>query len=82
MSKTTVRTRSNLAGRGSKKRFITKIALKEPPQPKNDNTIRPRGNPTPGSRLNKHQTLVNHKQPLKNGDNHSTEGYGNTTKRK
>ena len=76
MSEKIVRTRSNPAGRGSKKRFVPKSALKEPPRPKNANTIRPRGNPTLGNRSNKQQTSANHKQPLKKGQNHTTEDTG------
>ena len=50
--------------------------MKEPPQPKSANAIRPRGNPTPVNRSNKQQTLTNNKQSFKNGQNHTTEDTG------
>ena len=56
-----VRTQSNPAGRGSKKRFVTKSALKEPPRPKIANAIRPRGNLTLVNRSNKQPTSTNNK---------------------
>ena len=76
MSEKIIRTRSNLAGRGSNKRCVPKSALKEPPHPKNANTIRPRGNPTPVNRSKKQQRSTNNKQSFKNGQNHTTEDTG------
>ena len=72
MSKKIDRTQQNPGGRGSKKRFATKSALKEPPQPMGweASTIGQKGNTTPGNRQNKQQTSSKHKQALKNGQNH------------
>ena len=78
MSKQMVRTRSNPASRGLKKLFVTKSALKEPPRPMgwDANTVKSRGNTTPWNRSNKQHTSANHKQPLKNDQNHITEDTG------